>query len=238
MIRFRPYPGLTLATLFGIGVLLSLGAWQLQRLDWKRALIARADASAHAAPAPLERILGATHGKIEYTHAEARGEYLAGEVHLFVVLDDGRIGFQAIAPFRLEDGRVILVDRGFVRAEGKLPAAHEAPPAGQVRVTGLIREAHERGLFTPKPDIAGRIWYGRDPGEMAAALGVELAAPLILARDAGAPGEAPEGGHTRLTFRNDHLSYAVTWFALAATLLVIYLAFHWSRGRLGVRGPR
>jgi surfeit locus 1 family protein len=125
-----------------------------------------------------------------------------------------------------------------VPAQGKLPTAHEAPPTGQVRVTGLIRETQDAAPFTPKPDVAGRIWYGRDPAAMAAALGVQLAAPFILTRDAGTPGEAPEGGHTRLTFRNDHLSYAITWFALAATLLVIYFAFHLSQGRLQVRGPR
>jgi surfeit locus 1 family protein len=238
MIRFRPYPGLSLATLLGMVILLSLGNWQLHRLSWKTALIAAADTRAHGALVSMERVLGVADAEIEYAHAEAKGEYLAGEVYLFTVLDDGRIGFQVIAPFRLEDGRIILVDRGFVPAQGKLPAAHEAPPSGKVRVTGLIRAAHDAAPFTPKPDIAGRVWYGRDPGAMAAALQVKLAARLILARDAGPPGEIPEGGHTRLTFRNEHLSYAVTWFALAATLLVIYFAFHWSRGRLGVRGSR
>jgi len=231
MIRFRPYPGLTVAALLGVALLVSLGVWQLYRLTWKTALIAAADSRAHAAPVAIDRTLGGADGDIEYSHAEARGEYLPGEAYLFTVLEDGRIGYQAIAPFRLDDGRILLVDRGFVPEAGRAPAAHGAPPAGEVRLTGLVRAARDSGPFVPKPDLAGRIWYGRDPGAMAAALGVKLAAPLILARDAGAAGEVPEGGRTRLTFRNEHLAYAVTWFGLAATLLVIYFAFHWSRGR-------
>lgn len=232
MIRFRPYPGLTVATLLGVALLVSLGVWQLHRLTWKTALIAAADTRSHAAPVPLGELLGKSAAEAEYAHAEARGSYLPGEVFLFTTLDDGRIGFEVIAPFRLDDGHTILVDRGFVPQEGEGPAAHEAPPAGAVRVIGLVREAHDRGLFLPQPDLTHRVWYGRDPQAMAQSLGVTLAAALILARGAGAPGELPEGGHTRLTFRNEHLSYAVTWFSLALTLLVIYFTFHWSKKRL------
>ncbi len=99
-------------------------------------------------------------------------------------------------------------------------------------MSGLVRGTKDWGPFVPKPDLVHRIWYGRDPKAMAAALGIPNAVPLIVARGAGAPGELPEGGHTRLTFRNEHLSYALTWFGLAATLAVIYFAFHWSKGRL------
>ena len=50
------------------------------------------------------------------------------------------------------------------------------------------------------------------------------------------PGGLPEGGHTRLTFRNDHLSYALTWYAFAVVLIGVYLAYHWQQGRLRVGG--
>ena len=48
------------------------------------------------------------------------------------------------------------------------------------------------------------------------------------------PGGWPKGGQTVVTFRNEHLQYAITWFALAAGLLAVYLAYHRSRGRLGL----
>ncbi len=193
MIRFRPYPGLTVAALLGIALLVSLGVWQLQRLTWKTALIAAADTRAHGPPVPIADLMATPPAEAEYAHAAARGTYLPGEAYLFAVLEDGRIGYQALAPFRLDDGRAILVDRGFVPQAGKTPATHAAPPPGEVEVIGLVREAHDRGLFLPKPDLRARVWYGRDPAAMGEALGVSLAAPIILVRDAGPPGEDAGG---------------------------------------------
>ena len=66
--------------------------------------------------------------------------------------------------------------------------------------------------------------------------GVALLAPVVLEADAAPnPGGWPKGGQTVVTFRNEHLQYAITWFALAAGLLLVYFAYHRSLGRLGFR---
>jgi surfeit locus 1 family protein len=232
MIRLRPIPGLTIATLLGLCLLIGLGVWQLQRLTWKTALIAAADARAHAAPVPLASLIGRPPSDVEYAHASAAGRFLPGEAYLFTELEGGRIGYEIIVPFRLESGRALLVDRGFVAAAGKRPAPFGAPPAGEVVITGLVRASQAPGLFTPKPDVAKRTWYGRDGAGLAEALGVRLDLPLMLAEDAGRSGVTPEGGVTRLHFRNEHLQYALTWFALGLALVGVYFAYHRSKGRL------
>jgi surfeit locus 1 family protein len=231
MIRFRPFWGLTIWALLGVAMLVALGVWQLHRLEWKTALIADAGARSKAAPIPLADVLQKAPADAEYTHVVVRGEYGDKEGFLYTVLSAERVGYEVIAPFRMTDGRTILVDEGFVPQQGEGPGVRVPPPMGEVEVTGLVRETKDRGLFVPKPDLVHRIWYGRDPKAMATFLGAPDALPVIVARDAGPPGELPEGGHTRLTFRNEHFSYAMTWFGLAATLVFIYFAFHWSKGR-------
>lgn len=242
MIRFRPQPWASVFTLVGIVILLSLGKWQLDRLAWKLDLIAAVETRAHGPVVTIEEALKET-GAREYRHVSAVGRFRPGEeVYLFSQLEDQRIGFQVIAPFDLVSGGTILVDRGFVDAAHKSPDAHAGGGAGQdadapVTITGLLRESQPAGLFTPPPDQTERVFYGRDVDAMADLLGLNPAEPVLLAADG--PGEgvnvpegAPEGGHTRLAFKNDHLTYALTWFALAATLLGVYLAYHWQSGRL------
>lgn len=89
------------------------------------------------------------------------------------------------------------------------------------------------GAFTPVPDVAHRIWYARDLRSIAAADKIRLAAPALIEADAAPnPGGWPRGGQTVVSFRNEHLSYAITWFGLAAGLIGVYLAYHASKGRL------
>ncbi|MFP4002591.1 MAG: SURF1 family protein, partial [Alphaproteobacteria bacterium] len=105
---------------------------------------------------------------------------------------------------------------------------------GEVELTGVLRTSQEGTAFTPPPDREKRIWYARNIEDMAEAAGVEDAPPVIVAAgpEATPPGGWPRGGATRLEFVNRHLEYALTWFALAAVLVVIYLVYHYVRGHL------
>jgi surfeit locus 1 family protein len=110
--------------------------------------------------------------------------------------------------------------------------------AGVMQVTGVWRVPDAPGAFTPPPDTAKRIWYARDLGAIAAADHLTLAAPVVIEADATPnPGGWPRGGRTVVNFRNQHLSYAVTWFGLALGLLGIWLAYHISKGRIAFKVP-
>ncbi len=240
MIRFRPLPVLTVWTLIGIALLCGLGQWQIYRLHWKLGLIAAAQTRSHAPPVPLQSLLDKPERKVEYTHAETQGTFIAGQrAYLFSQLEDGRIGFQVLEPLRLADGRVLIVDRGFVpQGDKDMPAASAPAPTGATQIEGLVRGEQKPNLFTAPTDPKNKIFYVRDIPAIAAAMGVSGALPVMLAEDrTGPPGTYPEGGHTKLTFRNEHLQYAVTWFSLAFVLLVMYFVYHKNRGRLSF-GPR
>ncbi|WP_029375388.1 SURF1 family protein [Oceanicola sp. S124] len=224
------WPSLMIATLIaviGIAGFTSLGVWQVQRLHWKLDLIERVDARIHAAPLPApgpedwQAIASADGAGAEYTRVTLRGEYLHREEALIYTPSDYGPAFWVLTPLRRDDGTVVLVNRGVVpEAEGR--AGDLLRPEGEVTVTGLLRLSEDhRWLFARKNDPEAGTWYRRDVGSITTAKGFDRAAPYFV--DAERQGDDwPRGGRTVVSFRNAHLSYALTWFALAAVVAVGY----------------
>ena len=233
-------------TALAFALLASLGVWQLQRLAWKEGLIAAIAARSQAAPvAPPAPADWATLDPAAYDY---RRVTLTGvfdhrkEALVFRVLEGGKSnlsapGFLVMTPLRLAGGETIIVNRGFVPQERRDPASRVAGQvAGDVAVTGLLRPPEPRNSFTPADDPVRGLWYTRDPAAMAAALRLERAAPFTIDADATQnPGGWPQGGQTVLAIKNDHLSYALTWFGLALTLLGVFGAFVWTSLRRSQR---
>ncbi len=234
---FRPYPGLTIACAILFAILCALGVWQLERLQWKLALIARVNGHMAAAPLALDRIIAMDVGEAQYRRVTLKGRFdHAREAYVFTT-DAGEPVYHVLTPFTADDGRVLMVDRGEVPKEKLGPATRAAGNlAGETQVTGVWRVPDAPGAFTPPPDTAHRIWYARDLAGIATRNHLTLAAPVVIEADAAPnPGGWPKGGQTVVSFRNQHLSYAVTWFGLALGLLGIWLAYHISKGRIALK---
>lgn len=233
---FRPLPRFTLFCMPLFLALVALGVWQLQRLHWKLGLIAEMNAHLHEPPLPLDRITALPDREAEYRRVALAGRYEnAKEAFVYTTGQGGGPVYHVVTPLKLADGREIFVDRGFVPLELKNPATRlQGVLAGEQQVVGVWRTPDRPGMFTPVPDLAHRVWFARDIKGMSAALGVHPAANAIVEADATpVPGGWPRGGQTVVTLRNDHLQYALTWFLLAASLAVVYFAYHRARGRLG-----
>lgn len=219
-------------------VLSGLGVWQLQRLAWKEALIAaiadRSQAAPAAVPPPAEWA-ALDPQDYDYRRVTVTGTFLhSSEQLVFRILEGGKsslsaAGFLALTPLRLPGGQTIIINRGFVPQELRDPAKRQAGQiSGAVTITGLMRPPEPRNFFTPADDPAKGLWYTRDPGAMAKALELARAAPFTIDADASPnPGGWPLGGLTALAIKNDHLSYALTWFGLALTLLAVFAVFVW-----------
>ena len=239
MIRFRPLLVLTLWFVPALALLIGLGLWQVQRLHWKEALIARVESRISEPAAPLDDVLSHGLANAEWRHVSVHGALQNDdELYLFAPSQAGQPGYHVVTPLLLEGGSAVLIDRGFVPEDLKNPTARpKGQPAGDVTVTGVLRLSEAPGLFTPAPDQAHRAWYVKDLPSMAEAAGVTLRAPIIIeADDTPNPGEYPKGGQTRVDFPNNHLQYALTWFGLALVLAVIYLLYHRKQGRLRFGG--
>jgi surfeit locus 1 family protein len=234
---FRPLPVLTLACAVMFAILLGLGYWQLQRLHWKLGLIAEVHNRLTLSPVSLDRAL-AMGDAAQYRRVGLSGHFEnAREVYVYTTGPHGGPAYHVLTPFVTDDGRTVLVDRGIVPVSRLAPAARaQGLLAGERHIVGVWHSPDARGIFTPQPDLAQRVWYSPDVKSIAAAEHLTLATDVLVEADATPnPGGWPEGGQTVVTFRNEHMQYALTWFGMAGGLLGVYLAFHISRGRLGWR---
>ena len=227
---------LSLAALLLTGGFVALGVWQIHRLAWKEALIARVEARVHAvpvAPPGPESWAGVGPARDEYRRVAAEGAYLPGKDTLVRAVTGRGRGFWVMTPF-VTARFTMLVNRGFV-PDGTPPDAYAAP-AGHIRVAGLMRMSEPGGGFLHANDPAGGRWYSRDVAAIAAHHRLGRVAPYFV--DAGrAPGRAlPVGGMTVIAFRNQHLAYALTWFALAIMTAGAYMLL--MRDELKLRRTR
>ena len=225
--RFRPHLWPTLITLFGLAVLLALGTWQVQRLYWKEALIAAREARARKAPIALPAEIAAP-GALEFRPVRLDGRFRHDrELYLAARVRRGRTGLHVITPLVLDDGRAVLVDRGWVPPGRKAPATRaEGQIKGPVSVLGHLRPGGWNGaeLFRPDNRRDRNAWLWMDLPAMAAAAGVERTVTEIyaVAGSTANPGGLPIGREFEAKLRNNHLQYAAIWYTLALALMVIY----------------
>jgi len=237
----------TVAAAVVFAILCGLGLWQLERLQWKEALIARVEAGLASAPVPAPPPAewpGLDLGAAEYRPVVVRGTFDHDrEIHVVYTLvtpkgPKGGIGYQVFTPFRTEGGWWVYVNRGFVPRESADPATRSGGQvAGETTVTGLLRQPGHRAWFMPSDDPAGNAWFSRDPVLFAVTAGLpaDAVAPYVIdaARDPTLPGGLPQGGETLISFPNNHLQYVITWFGLALALAGVYVAFVVKRRRGG-----
>jgi surfeit locus 1 family protein len=206
----------------------ALGVWQVERRSWKLALIARVDARVHAAPVPApgpKEWPAVTASRDEYRHVRLKGHLLNGKETLVYTATDLGPGSWVMTPLKRDDGTTVLVNRGFVPADKRDPASRpQGEVKGEVTITGLLRMSEPGGTFLRSNEPGQDRWYSRDVAAIAGARHLSDVAPYFVDADRTPnPGGLPVGGLTRIHFRNAHLQYALTWFALA--LMVIVGAF-------------
>ena len=217
---------LTLAVLgalaaIGISALTALGIWQLERRVWKLDLIDRVEGRIHAAPidAPGPAAWPTINAADDaYLPVRASGHFLNDREVLVQAVTEFGGGFWVLTPLRTDKGFTVLVNRGFVPPDRRDPAMRAARPVVGA-VTGLMRMTEPKGSFLRANDPARDRWYSRDVAAIAAARGLHDVAPYFVDAEADAdPASLPRGGLTVVAFPNNHLVYALTWFALALML--------------------
>ena len=210
--------------LVGVASFIALGVWQLQRREWKHELIARVERFGELAPGPALDPANFDAAADEYRPVHARGRFDNDRETL--VLASTRLGggFWVMTPFRTDAGFTVLVNRGFIET-GQRASRDWSRLDGETTVTGRLRLSEPGGGFLRDNRPGEDRWYSRDVSAIAAARGLADVAPYFIDDNhhADAAGRGPVGGLTVLNFRDAHLQYALTWFALA--LLSAYGAY-------------
>jgi cytochrome oxidase assembly protein ShyY1 len=214
-----------------------LGVWQLQRRAEKHALIAALTERLAAAPVPLPppaqwRALSSANDAFRRVYFTATYQanldamvYTSGSS---VRGDVSGPGTWAFLPARLADGDTVAVNAGFVpntmQDRGQQDRAVTQLITNQpVKLTGYIRFPEVAGILTPAHDNDKRLWFTRDHLAMAQALGWAKVAPFYIDLEAPVPASGvPKPGPLMVNLKDDHLQYAITWFALAAAMVVAF----------------
>jgi surfeit locus 1 family protein len=214
-----------LLTLLGIAIFAALGIWQVQRRAWKLDLIERVEHRVHAAPiaAPGPDTWPSINAaNDEYKAVRVSGRFENERETLVAATTEHGSGFWVLTPFETRDGFTVLVNRGFVPPEKRDPTTRSIGQIkGETTVTGLMRMTEPKGAFLRSNLPAANRWYSRDVAAIAQARGLSNVAPYFIDADSTPnPGGLPIGGLTVISFYNNHLIYALTWFALALMLAV------------------
>lgn len=233
MARRRTLVVLGVLALLGALGFSALGIWQVERLQWKNALVAAVAERTSAQPS--DPSVDGTWTSFapeqdEYRRVVIRGRFENRAETLVQAVTAYGGGFWVMTPLVLPDGRSVLVNLGFVPPEYRAPETRPMPD-GAVEITGLLRETEPGGGFLRSNDPAGGRWYSRDVVAIAGYKELAGVAPFFIDAEAGAAGSYPIGGLTVLSFPNNHLIYALTWFALALMVLAGFGYVVWDARR-------
>lgn len=223
--RFRCRLWPTVITAAGLVLLLGLGTWQVERLGWKTELIRQAEEGLAAPAVDLPDDAGLE--GLDFRHVSVRGTYLHDAAIGFgLSAVQGEPGGRLVTPLRLDDGRIVLVDRGWL-PEALLPPRTPPglQPSGEVDIEGVARwrGGGKPGWLTPTNEPDKRRWFGWDLPALEQALGMSLLPVEIVLERTEGTGELPKTEPVTIDLPNNHLGYAITWYGLAAALLAIYL---------------
>jgi surfeit locus 1 family protein len=203
-------------------VLIGLGTWQVQRLHWKQDIIAHIDHAEASAPLPLSEN-PPPYAKV-VADGRLRGDLMAlygAEVR--ETPSGPKMGAHLIEPLERDGAPPLLVDRGWV------PLTPSAPldlPGEPVSLTGFVHPPEEAGWFSATDNAAERHFYTLNPVAIAAALRLPNVEPFVLVVLGPRPATLwPEPAHHLPRPANNHLSYVITWYGLAAALAVIFVVY-------------
>ncbi|MEQ5796197.1 SURF1 family protein [Paracoccus sp. NFXS7] len=203
----------------GCAVLIYLGLWQLDRRAWKEDMLADITAGIQADPVPLPDAIDPS---MKYLPVAVSGTTTGAEIDVLSHTREQGAGYQIVSRFVTDDGRAILLDRGFVPQEAR---RIDRPPV-RLQVTGNLHWPQDASSSTPAPNMDENIWFARDVDAMALTLDTLPVLVVASAVEGDNQGARPlpvaiEG------IPNNHLSYAVQWFLIAATWAVMTLALIW-----------
>lgn len=235
---FRPALWMTVAAVPALTILVWLGSWQLMRMQWKNDLIEEFTTRARAEA--VEPPAADAAGDSRFQRIRVSGTWMHhAEVQLTGRTFEGTAGYHVVTPMRLDDGRVLLLNRGWVSQDYRRPESRPGTlAAGPQRFEAIIRLPARKGYFVPENDLEDDHWFTLTIDDVVARHGLSDVIPTYTAdvlRPDG-PYVLPIGAEVTIDIPNNHWNYALTWYGLALGLIGVYIAWHHQNGRLRFGG--
>ena len=230
----------TIVSIFVLIMLISFGTWQIKRMFWKEALIDRYISQSQSNPIRESNQLNQSTLK-EFKSVELEGSFLhENEIYITGKTFEGNAGFHVITPFKLNNNSFVLINRGWVSEGYRNPIKRSfSLIKGKTIIKGILRLPQIKGYFVPENDGKNGFWFTIKPKQIYNHLNFQTKTLIYnyyidALRNEGKL-TLPIGVTGKPELRNQHLSYAVTWYGLALALLFVYCSYHSSVGRLYLR---
>ena len=239
-IKFRPFFWPTLFTITSLLILISLGTWQVYRLIWKNSLISNYLYKFNNEIIKYDKNFS-FNNEFEYRRINIEGRFInEKEILIIGKTFEGNAGFHLITPFITKEEKLLLINRGWISEKLKLRSSRTFSLIEEdIVIDGIIRRPQKKAYFVPENDPIGNFWFTIKPNQIKKALklesfDLEKKFYVDVIRDKGKL-KLPIGVSGSPNFRNQHLTYAFTWYSLAITLIIVYFVFHFKEKRLIIK---
>ena len=201
---------------FFILLFCSLGTWQLYRLDWKKDLINQISEGLKSSPIRYSQNI-----KKNYQKVILIGEYdFKNQIYLYSLNSKGQPGFDVITPFQTIEKENVLVNRGWIKKEFKNKTEINLPSGN---ITGMLRQANRKNIFTPDNDIKKNIWFSLNLEDVKKITGKKFNKFIVYLENKNI--NMPNPKKITVDVPNNHLKYAITWYSISISILFYYLYF-------------
>ncbi len=224
-------------------ILLVLGTWQVYRLLWKLELIHKIELRLTTNPEEL-KLEQVDINKDEYKLVLIYGHFLNNkEKYLYMgsVSPRGGQGYDLLTPFKTNQGKIILVDMGWVPYGFKDQSKrNESLSPIELKLVGMLHKSEKKAYFTPDNDSLKNMWFFIDVKSMLSDVQHDEKAEDFFVRLVKDPQNIkqdiyPIYGDKTVRYRNDHLEYAIIWYSLALILVIMYVVFAKRKRKLGIK---
>ena len=208
-----------LFVIFFVTVFCALGTWQLYRLQWKLELINEIKNGLNSKPIEYSNLLNKN-----YQRVTSNGKYnFSKQIYLYSLNESGKPGYDVITPFKTNKNENILINRGWIKKEFKdNPIINDLSNKDE-KIVGLLREIYKPNIFKPENDIANNIWFSVNLEDFKLFTGEQFSEFVIFLEDNQVKEPLPK--KISIDVPNNHLKYAITWYAISISIIFYYLYF-------------
>ena len=208
-----------LFVIFFVTIFCTLGTWQLYRLQWKLELISEITSGLNSSPKEYSNLI-----KKNYQRVDAQGKFnFDKQIYLYSLNDNGKPGYDVVTPFRTNKNENVLINRGWISTELKGNSSINSKVNSEQKIVGLLREIYKPNIFKPENDLKNNVWFSINLDDLKEATGVQFNEFVIFLEDNQARLPLPK--KISIDVPNNHLKYAITWYAISISIIFYYLYF-------------
>ena len=202
-----------------VTIFCALGTWQLYRLQWKLELISEITFGLDSSPIEYSNSI-----EKNYQRVSAKGKFnFDKQIYLYSLNDNGKPGYDVITPFRTNKNENVLVNRGWIKKELKNNPTINKNIEDEQKIIGLLRKIYKPNIFKPDNDLKNNIWFSINLEDLKVTSGERFNEFVIFLEDNQAKTPIPR--KISIDVPNNHLKYAITWYAISISIIFYYLYF-------------